>query len=83
MDPEAVKSSLLDDNDWKAPPGSRARAFLLSSAKRASMPATACLDIFSPPPGDSDVISHFDWLNSNETKIASRSVRIVVGASDR
>nr|WP_246780225.1 hypothetical protein [Rhizobium ruizarguesonis] len=43
----------------------RARAVLLSSAKRANIPAmspaaTVCLDIFSPPPGDREVISHFD-----------------------
>ena len=37
----------------------------------------------SPPPGDSDVISHVDRLISNETKIAPRSVRIAVGASGR
>src|SRR4029078_3727547 len=35
-----------------------------------------CFDIFSPPPGDSDVIRHVDRLSSNETKIAPRSVRI-------
>lgn len=51
------------------------------AANRASMPATspattACFDIFAPPPGDSDVISHFKRLSSNETKIAPRSMRI-------
>ncbi len=64
----------------------RARAFSLSCAKRSnsrliSPPRTACFDIFSPPPGDSEVISQFDRLNSSETKIAPRSVRIAVGAS--
>jgi hypothetical protein len=37
----------------------------------------------SPPPGDSEVISHFERLSSKETKIAPRSVRIAVKASDR
>src|SRR6476620_4343598 len=65
-----------------------ARAFSRSRAKRSSSPATSpprttCVDIFSPPPGDSDVISHVDRLSSNETKIAPRSVRIAVGASGR
>src|SRR5665811_1923330 len=44
---------------------------------------TVCFDIFSPPPGDSDVISQVDRLSSNETKIAPRSVRIAVGAWGR
>src|SRR4030088_2486431 len=62
--------------------------FFRSCAKRSSSPATSpprttCFDIFSPPPGDSDVISHVDRLSSNETKIAPRSVRIAVGASGR
>src|SRR6188768_2815682 len=65
-----------------------ARAFSRSRAKRSSSPATSpprttCFDIFSPPPGDSDVISHVDRLSSNETKMAPRSVRIAVGASGR
>ena len=65
-----------------------ARAFSRSRAKRSSSPATSpprttCFDIFSPPPGDSDVISHVDRLSSNETKIAPRSVRIAVSASGR
>src|SRR5580704_8428043 len=65
-----------------------ARAFSRSRAKRSSNPATSpprttCFDIFSPPPGDSDVTSHVDRLSSNETKIAPRSVRIAVGASGR
>jgi hypothetical protein len=39
----------------------------LSSVNRASMPATSsaatiCFDIFSPQPGDSEVISHFERL---------------------
>src|ERR1700693_6232309 len=50
-------------------------AFCPSSEKRASSapmsPAgRVCLDIFSPPPGDSDVISQVERLSSIETKIA-------------
>jgi hypothetical protein len=50
-----------------------ARVFSRSCAKRSNSPATSppcttCFDIFSPPPGDSDVISHVDRLSSNETK---------------
>ena len=65
-----------------------ASAFFRSCAKRSSSratspPRTACFDIFSPPSGDSDVISHLDLLSSNETNIAPRSVRIAFGASDR
>jgi hypothetical protein len=52
-----------------------------SSANNSSNPvkspaATACLDIFSPPPGDNDVISQFERDNSNETKIAAICVWI-------
>lgn len=36
-----------------------------------------------PPPGDSEVISHFERLSSNETKIAPRSERGAVRGSDR
>jgi hypothetical protein len=39
-------------------------------------------DIFSPPPDDSEVISQLERLNSNETKIAPRSVWIAVNGSD-
>jgi len=65
-----------------------ARVFSRSCAKRSSSPATSPprttrFDIFSPPSGDSDVISQVDRLSSNETKIAPRSVRIAVGASGR
>ena len=66
----------------------RANAFCLNSEKRASSaqmsPAgTLCFDIFSPPPGDSDVISQVERLSSNEMKIAPRSLRIAFGASGR
>src|SRR5580658_7531555 len=52
----------------------RAHAFLLSSEKRASSaeisPAdTLCFDIFSPPPGDSDVTNQVDRLSSNEMNL--------------
>ena len=44
-----------------------------------SPPGTLCFDIFSAPPGDSDVTIQRDRLSSNETKIAPRSVRIAAG----
>jgi hypothetical protein len=47
-----------------------------------SPPRTWCFDIFSPPPGDSDVISQVERLSSSETKIAPRSVRTAVDAWD-
>jgi hypothetical protein len=47
-----------------------------------SPPRTECFDIFSPPPGDSEVISQLERLNSNETKIAPRSVWIAVNGPD-
>ena len=83
VDPESVEPSFLDHNDRKAL-ARPARAFSWICAKRSSSPATSpprteCFDIFSPPPGDSDVISQIDRLSSNETKIAPRSVRIAVG----
>ena len=63
----------------------RAAALRLSSANRCSSPDTSpawteCFDIFSPAPGDSDVISQVLRDSSNETKIAPRSVRIAAGA---
>src|SRR3954447_15266799 len=59
----------------------RAVALHLSSANRCSRPATSlagteCLDIFSPDPGDSEVISQVLRDSSIETKIAPRSVRM-------
>src|SRR5580704_17189742 len=42
-----------------------------------------CFDIFSPPSGDSDVISQVERLSSNEMNIAPRSLRIAFGASGR
>src|SRR5208283_4525869 len=66
----------------------RSDAFRLSSEKRASSAATSparteCFDIFSPEPGDSDVISQMERLSSKETKIAARLVWMAVGASGR
>src|ERR1700730_3559854 len=66
----------------------RANAFCLISEKRASStqmsPAgTLCFDIFSPPLGDSDVISQVERLSSNEMKIAPRSLRMALSASGR
>src|ERR1700733_13915972 len=66
----------------------RATAFRLRSSKRARSPAasparTLCLDIFSPAPGDSEVISQVERLSSNEMKIAPNCVRIAVGSSKR
>src|SRR4051794_38236954 len=56
-----------------------ARAFSRSRAKRSSSsatspPRTTCFDIFSPPRGHSEVISHVDRLSSNETKMAPRQL---------
>ena len=45
-----------------------------------SPPGTMCLDILSPPPGESEVTSHFERDSSNETNIAARSTRIAAGA---
>ena len=61
---------------------------LFGFEKRASnapmSPAgTLCFDIFSPPPGDNDVISQIERLSSIETKIAPRSLRMALGASSR
>src|ERR1019366_3353867 len=66
----------------------RANAFCLSSEKRAngaqmSPAGMLCFDIFSPAPGDSEVISQVERLSSNETKIAPRSLRMALGASGR
>src|ERR1700730_8686598 len=44
---------------------------------------TLCFDIFSPLPGDNDVISQVERLSSNEMKIAPRSLRMALGASGR
>jgi hypothetical protein len=80
--PEAIQAGLLDEMIGKSFPVRR-RAFSLISAHRASSPAispprTAYVDIFSPAPGDSDVISQVERLSANDAKIASRSVRMAV-----
>src|SRR5277367_1079949 len=66
----------------------RANAFCFNSENRASNPATSparteCFDIFSPEPGDSDVMSQIERLSSRETKIAARLDWMAVGASGR
>src|ERR1700692_2076144 len=66
----------------------RAKAFCLRTEKRVSSaqisPAgTLCCDIFSPLPGDSEVITQLERLSSIETKTAPRSLRIALGASGR
>ena len=44
---------------------------------------TECFDIFSPPPGATDVINQIERLNSKDAKIAARLVWIAVGAAAR
>src|SRR6516162_8287773 len=63
----------------------RAAALRRSSANRCNSPYTSpaetvCLDIFSPAPGDRDVISQARRDSSIDTKIAPRSVRIAAYA---
>src|SRR5205807_2023730 len=58
-----------------------AAVFLLWSRRPDPGADTPCFDIFSPPPGESDVINQVERLSSNETKIAPRLVRIAVGSS--
>src|SRR3954452_10902580 len=66
----------------------RVRAFSLSWAKRARRAAmsplrTECFDIFSPPPGESEVTTQVERLSSRDTKIALRSVRTAGCSSGR
>src|ERR1700730_3311709 len=66
----------------------RAKTFCLRAEKRVRsaqiFPAgPLCFDIFSPLPGDSEVITQLERLSSMETKIAPRSLRIALGASGR
>ena len=63
----------------------RSDAFRFNSEKRAISAATSparteCFDIFSPKPGESDVISQMERLSSKEIKIAARLVWMAVGA---
>src|SRR6202453_2392595 len=64
----------------------RAKTLSRIAQKRASRPArspasTQCLDILCPPPGTSEVISHFERLSSNEMKMAPICVWIAAGSS--
>src|SRR5271165_3627406 len=66
----------------------RARAFCFNDEKRSCSPATLparteCFDIFSPPPGESEVTSQVERLSSNETKIAPSWVWIAVCSATR
>jgi hypothetical protein len=45
-----------------------------------SPPATACRDIFSPAPGDNDVIGQVFLLNSTDRKIASSAFSQLVSS---
>jgi hypothetical protein len=61
VDPKSVEPSLMDPIIGKRCPV-RVRAFSRSCTKRSSSlatspPRTECFDIFSPLPGESDVIS--------------------------
>ena len=84
--PKPVEAGLLYNDDPKALTRPQLR-LLLKLCEALQQPAHiaamhCCFDIFSPPPGDSEVISQLDRLNSNETKIAPRSVWIAVNGSD-
>lgn len=59
VDPKIVQTGLLDDDNRKGLAGAHL-SLSRSCAKRASSPAispprTACFDVRSPPPGNSDV----------------------------
>jgi hypothetical protein len=71
----------MNDDDRKV--AARLRYSFLSKLSEALQPCTTCLDIFSPLPGDSEVISQVERLSSKEAKIAPRLVRIALGASGR
>src|SRR6202789_1094815 len=64
----------------------RAEALSRIAQKRANRPArspaaTECRDILCPPPGASEVISHFERLSSNEMKMAPICVWIAAGSA--
>ncbi len=85
MNSEAIQTRLLNDNNRYIFPGSL-KDLQPSRDRRASSagisPAdTTRFDIFSPPPGDIEVISHVDRLSSNEAKTAPSLVRIAIGSS--
>src|SRR6202167_731769 len=69
---------------WDFPVRAKTLSKILSriAQKRARSPAsTQCLDILCPPPGTSEVISHFERLSSNEMKMAPICVWIAAGSS--
>src|SRR5438270_8307500 len=82
MNPEPVQSRFLDNDDRNKP--SRPPFGLSLSCERRvsspliSPPETACFDIFSPLPGESDVISNVERLSYSQTKIAPRSAWMAV-----
>src|SRR3984957_7382583 len=64
----------------------RAKTLSRIAQKRASRPvrspaSTQCLDILCPPPGTSEVVSHFERLRSNEMQMAQSCVWIGGGSS--
>jgi hypothetical protein len=76
------RGPLLNDDERKASFPSVAASYsgVVRSAPVTSRHVTECFDIFCPLLGDNDVIKPADRLSSNETKIAPRSVRIIIGA---
>src|SRR5262249_6412163 len=86
VNPKAVETGLLYNDDPKALTRPQL-SLLLKLCEALHQPGeiaagTECFDIFSPPPGDSEVISQLERLNSNETKIAPRWVWMAVNGSD-
>ena len=76
MKPEAVETRFLNDDDRKGFSGPL-RRLPLELRKARQQPrdvpgSQECFDIFSPQPGDSDVISQMERLSSKETKLAAR-----------
>jgi hypothetical protein len=87
VDPEAVQTSLLDDDNREVSAGPR-RSLAPELGEPTQKPRHVArqnrvLGHLLPAPGDRDVISQADRLSSKETKIAPRSVRIAGGASAR
>ena len=87
MYPKAVKARLLDGDERICAAGF-CFASLPQFAEQREQPGhapagTECFDIFLPFPGDNDVGSQVERLNSIDTKIAPRSVRMAVGCADR
>jgi len=85
VNPKAVQPRFLNNDDRERFPSPRERLLpelRKARQQRADVPAgTLCFDIFSLPPGNSDVISQVERLSSNETKIAPRLLRMALGAS--